>query len=57
MLVTKAARIFTNNCKSYIPLLTIIAVIVTVTATNDREKSNLYIKGIINTYIVTVIKL
>jgi len=52
--VVKAARIFTDNYKSYIPLLIITAVVVTVTVISNREEGNLYIKGIIDIYIATV---
>jgi len=57
VLITKVAQIFINNCKSYILLLIIIVVIITVTVINNKEEGNFYIKGIVDIYIVIIIKL
>jgi len=55
VLVTKVAQILADNCKSYIPLLTII--IVAVVATSNKEEGNFYTKGTVDTYITAVIEL
>ena len=55
VLVTKVAQILADNCKSYIPLLTII--IVAVVTTSNKEEGNFYTKGTVDTYITAVIEL